>query len=194
MDKNLKQLIYSAKGFEWDSGNENKNWIKHGVSISECEQIFFNLPFVVNIDYKHSGIEDRFYALGHTDLGRELFIVFTIRNSKIRVISARDMSKKEKNCTRSLKMKKIPKFKNEDEEREFWSVHDSTDYIDWNKAKKAVFPNLKPSTKTISLRLSESLLDELKFLANKKDVPYQSLMKVFLSEKVQEEIDKIVEK
>ncbi len=91
-------------------------------------------------------------------------------------------------------MKKIPRFKNEDEEREFWSVHDSTDYIDWNKAKKAVFPNLKPSTKTISLRLSESLLDELKFLANKKDVPYQSLMKVFLSEKVQEEIDKIIEK
>ena len=91
-------------------------------------------------------------------------------------------------------MKKIPRFKNKDEEREFWAVHDSTDYIDWNKAKKAVFPNLKPSTKTISLRLSESLLDELKFLANKKDVPYQSLMKVFLSEKVQEEIDKIVEK
>ena len=91
-------------------------------------------------------------------------------------------------------MKKIPRFKNEDEEREFWAAHDSTDYIDWNKAKKAVFPNLKPSTKTISLRLSESLLDELKFLANKKDVPYQSLMKVFLTEKVQEEIDKIVEK
>ncbi len=91
-------------------------------------------------------------------------------------------------------MKKIPTFKNEDEEREFWAAHDSTYYIDWNKAKKAVFPNLKPSTKTISLRLSESLLEELKFLANKKDVPYQSLMKVFLSEKVQEEIDKIIEK
>ena len=91
-------------------------------------------------------------------------------------------------------MKKIPTFKNEDEEREFWATHDSADYIDWNKAKKVVFPNLKPSTKTISLRLSESLLDELKFLANKKDVPYQSLMKVFLAEKVQEEIDKIVEK
>ena len=91
-------------------------------------------------------------------------------------------------------MKKIPTFKNEDEEREFWADHDSADYIDWNKANKVVFPNLKPSTKTISLRLSESLLDELKFLANKKDVPYQSLMKVFLTEKVQEEIDKIVEK
>ncbi len=91
-------------------------------------------------------------------------------------------------------MKKIPTFKNEDEEKEFWASHDSADYIDWNKAKKVVFPNLKPSTKTISLRLSESLLDELKFLANKKDVPYQSLMKVFLTEKVQEEIDKIVEK
>ena len=91
-------------------------------------------------------------------------------------------------------MKKIPRFKNEDEEREFWATHDSAEYIDWNKANKVVFPNLKPSTKTISLRLSESLLDELKFLANKKDVPYQSLMKVFLTEKVKEEIGKIVEK
>ncbi len=106
MDKNLKQLIYSAKGFEWNGGNENKNWIKHGVSISECEQIFFNLPFVVNIDYKHSGIEDRFYALGHTDLGRELFIVFTTRNSKVRVISARDMSKKEKKLYEEFKDEK----------------------------------------------------------------------------------------
>ena len=80
--------------------------------------------------------------------------------------------------------KQIPKFKNEDEEREFWSKADSTDYIDWSKGKRVVFPNLKPSVKTISLRLPEALLEELKMLANKKDVPYQSLLNVYLAEKV----------
>jgi len=84
--------------------------------------------------------------------------------------------------------KQIPKFKNEDEEREFWSKADSTDYLDWNKGKRVVFPNLKPSVKTISLRLPEALFEELKMLANKKDVPYQSLLKVYLAEKVGEEL------
>jgi len=84
--------------------------------------------------------------------------------------------------------KQIPKFKNEDEEREFWSKADSTDYVDWSKGKRVVFPNLKPSVKTISLRLPEALLEELKMLANKKDVPYQSLLKVYLAEKVGEEL------
>lgn len=69
------------------------------------------------------------------------------------------------------KLKKIPKFKNEDEELEFWSTHDSTEYVDFSKAKKALFPNLKPSTKTISVRLPESLIEHLKQLANKRDVP-----------------------
>jgi len=84
--------------------------------------------------------------------------------------------------------KQIPKFKNENEEREFWSKADSTDYVDWSKGKRVVFPNLKPSVKTISLRLPEALLEELKMLANKKDVPYQSLLKVYLSERVGEEL------
>ncbi|MGA2506622.1 MAG: BrnA antitoxin family protein [Chitinispirillaceae bacterium] len=83
--------------------------------------------------------------------------------------------------------KPIPKFKNEKEERTFWSTHDSTEYLDWSKARKALFPKLKPSTRTISLRLPEFLLDELKSLANKRDVPYQSLLKVLLAEKVEEE-------
>ena len=85
-------------------------------------------------------------------------------------------------------LKKIPSFKNEAEEREFWATHDSTEYIDWSKAQKAVFPNLKPSTESISLRLPSFLLARIKQLANKKDVPYQSLMKVFLSEKVDQEL------
>ncbi len=85
-------------------------------------------------------------------------------------------------------LKPIPKFKNEKEERKFWMTHDSTEYVDWSKARKAVFPNLKPTYKSISLRLPAFMLDEIKLLANKKDVPYQSLMKVFLAEKVKEEM------
>lgn len=88
------------------------------------------------------------------------------------------------------KLKKIPKFKNEDEEIEFWSTHDSTEYVDYSKAKKALFPQLKPSIKTISIRLPESLLAHLKVLANKRDVPYQSLLKLLLTEKVEEEMAK----
>ena len=81
-------------------------------------------------------------------------------------------------------LKPIPEFNNEDEEREFWAEHDSADYIDWSKAQRVVFPNLKPSTKTISLRLPESMLNELRLLANKRDVPYQSLIKIFLQESI----------
>ncbi|MBU4293955.1 MAG: BrnA antitoxin family protein [Actinobacteria bacterium] len=85
-------------------------------------------------------------------------------------------------------MKKIPEFENEDKERQFWAKADSLEYVDWKKAKKVVFPELKPSVKTISLRLPESLLEEIKLLANKRDVPYQSLMKIFLSERIKKEL------
>ena len=86
------------------------------------------------------------------------------------------------------KLKQIPTFKNEDEEREFWATADSSEYFDWSKAKSVVFPNLKPTTESISLRLPSFLLARIKQLANKKDVPYQSLMKMFLSEKVDQEL------
>lgn len=85
-------------------------------------------------------------------------------------------------------MKKIPKFRNEDEERAFWATHDSTELIDWKKAKRMLLPKLKPSVKTISLRLPEAMLEELKLLANKKDVPYQSLVKIYLAERIEEEL------
>jgi len=84
--------------------------------------------------------------------------------------------------------KKIPSFKNEDEERSFWSKHDSTDYLDWDKAKKVALLNLKPSVKTISIRLPEIMLEKLRLLANKRDVPYQSLVKMFLAERIQVEL------
>lgn len=83
--------------------------------------------------------------------------------------------------------KKIPAFKSENAERRFWDTHDSTDYIDWSKAKRLRFPNLKPSTETISLRLPQGMLDQIKVMAQKRDVPYQSLIKVMLDSKVREE-------
>lgn len=87
-----------------------------------------------------------------------------------------------------MKKKKIPKFKNEAEERLFWQQNDSADYIDWSDAEEAVFSKLKPSTRTISIRLPESMLEELKLIANKRDVPYQSLLKIFLSERIDSEL------
>lgn len=86
------------------------------------------------------------------------------------------------------RLKKIPKFKNEDEEREFWEKSDSTEYINWKKSEKIIFSKLKPSTKTISLRLPEFILDEIKMIANKRDVPYQSLIKIFLKERIDQEL------
>lgn len=84
--------------------------------------------------------------------------------------------------------KAIPKFKNEDEERRFWSEQDSTEYLDWKKAERALFPKLKPSTKSISLRLPETLLDTLRQLANERDVPYQSLIKIYLQERIEQDL------
>jgi predicted DNA binding CopG/RHH family protein len=85
--------------------------------------------------------------------------------------------------------KAIPKSVSEDEEREFWATHDSAQHIDWKKAKRITLPQLKPSTRTISIRLPEALLDDLKMLANKRDVPYQSLLKLFLAQRVKQEFE-----
>jgi predicted DNA binding CopG/RHH family protein len=84
--------------------------------------------------------------------------------------------------------KQLPKFKNEDDERAFWTTHDSTDFMNWKQAERVAFSNLKPSIKKISLRLPESMLEELKILANKRDVPYQSLLKIFLAERIAKEL------
>jgi predicted DNA binding CopG/RHH family protein len=84
--------------------------------------------------------------------------------------------------------KTVPKFKTEDGEREFWASHDSTDYIDWRKAKRITLPNLKPSSQTISIRIPKPMLDRLKLLANKRDVPYQSLLKMFVAERLKAEL------
>jgi predicted DNA binding CopG/RHH family protein len=89
--------------------------------------------------------------------------------------------------------KKIPKFKNEDRERQFWSKHNSTDFIDWKKGKRVVLNKLQPSVRTISVRLPEMMVEELKLLANKKDVPYQSLLKIFLAERIEAELEHVTQ-
>jgi len=86
----------------------------------------------------------------------------------------------------------MPKFQSEDEEREFWAMHDSTEYMDWSQAERVVLPKLKPAKKTISLRMSETMLNELRLLANKMDVPYQSLIKVYLRERIDKDLNRKV--
>ncbi len=80
----------------------------------------------------------------------------------------------------------LPKFKNEDEERAFWAVNDSSQFVNWRQAKRMKLPNLRPTTRVISIRLPETMLERLKILANKRDVPYQSLLKMYVAEKIEE--------
>ena len=88
--------LEKCTGFQWDKGNIEKNWLKHSVNPSECEQIFFNIPLVIYNDTSHSEKENRYYSLGRTDSDRFIFIVFTIRKNQIRIISARVMNRKER--------------------------------------------------------------------------------------------------
>ena len=92
----MKNILERCTGFQWDDGNSEKNWEKHKVLKSECEQVFFNRPLVISDSEKKANKEKRWYLLGKTDLDRRLFIVFTVRKNLIRVISARDMSNKER--------------------------------------------------------------------------------------------------
>lgn len=163
--------------FEWDKGNIGKN-LKHNVADKDSEEVFDNPKRFFFEDKRHSSTEQRYGLYGITDKGRKLSLVFTTRKDKIRIITARDMSK----------LKIIPKFRNEDEERNFWATHDLTDYFDMSKPEQIIFPNLKRSTESISLRLSQHLLARIKELANIEDVPYQSLMKIFLAERVAKEL------
>ena len=156
-----------------DSGNARKNE-RHGVPQDEAEQVFFHQPLLE--DPKHSEVEPRYHALGKTTDGRLLHLSFTIRaeGKLIRVISARAMTKP---------LKPTPKVRAQAAERKFRETHDTTPYLDWSTAQPGRFTNLKPSTKSISLRLPVDLLERIKVEANRRDVPYQSLIKVWLSER-----------
>ena len=96
------EILSRCTGFQWDRHDAGKNWVRHQVAVPECEEVFFNNPLVVQEDPKHSQREPRFYCLGQTDAGRPLFVVFTIRGTLFRVISARDMSRKEREVYQRL--------------------------------------------------------------------------------------------
>jgi uncharacterized DUF497 family protein len=98
----LSETVATVTGFQWDEANLLKNWEKHRVTAVECEQVFFNQPVLAVPDEKHSAAEARFYILGQTDTGRKLFVVFTTRGNLIRVISARDMNRKERQIYEAL--------------------------------------------------------------------------------------------
>lgn len=98
MAEGIKEILDLCDGFEWDAGNITKNLLKHNVAWNEIEEIFFNQPLFIESDEKHSQIETRYWALGKTNANRRLFITFTIRNTNIRVISARDQNKKERSA------------------------------------------------------------------------------------------------
>jgi uncharacterized protein len=179
--------LESVTGFDWEEGNSRKSTDKHGVSQAEAEQVFLNEPLFVLSDTRHSQQEPRFHALGHTDMGRPLHITFTLRgeNKLIRVISARTMHRKGREFM-TKKVKKIPPLATEAAERKFWEKHDSTSYIDWNQARSVRLAELRPSTTAISIRLPSDLLEQIKTSANRRDVPYQSLIKLWLAEKMKE--------
>jgi len=135
-------------GFE-DAGNARKSVEKHDVSQAEAEQICFNEPLVTVVDTRHSDAEARMHALGHTDDGRLLHVTFTLRGSgsKIRVISARNMSRRGESAMTNIP-KPVPTFRTEAEERAFWETHDSD--LRWRGGARRC--RLKPSSTSISLR------------------------------------------
>ena len=181
------EQLAQATGFAWDAGNVEKNWLTHRVSAAECEQVFFNEPLLAAEDIAHSRQEPRFFGLGQTDAGRLLFLAFTLRGS-FDPGDLRPRHEPQRTTGVPQSMKKIPQFASEEEERAFWEEHDSAEYVPWRQGRRMVLPNLRPSTKTISLRLPEHMLEELKLLANKRDVPYQSLLKMYLGERIEQEL------
>ncbi len=180
----LEQFI----GFDWDEGNKGKNWDKQRVSDSECEQVFFNQPLLIFPDEEHSEEEQRYYVFGSNRPG--LASICGLHSPKRQ--DSRHFCKGDdearKGVLSTMKTKQIPAFTSEEGEREFWANHDATDFIDFSQAKRALMPNLRPTLKRVSIRLPESLLESIRVLAHKRDVPYQSLMKMLLVEGIEREL------
>ena len=164
--------------FDWDKGNSEKPK-KHGLTPEETEEAFFDKNKVVFTDWKHSSEEEqRATLLGKTRKGLLLNVTFTLRGKKIKVITARRVNKK--GCIYMKKQLKIPKFKNEDEEADFWANLDLSDYLEPSDFRRASFPNLKPTTSSISIRIPNYLLVRVKEKANELSIPYQSLIKQYI--------------
>ena len=155
---------------------------KHGASASEAEQVFFDDRLLVAPDSRRSDKEPRLRALGQTIEGRLLHVTFTLREKGTRSVLS-------PHATRVAGKGKLMKtrartFKSEAQERAYWESHDSAGEVDWSKAERVRLPNLKPTTQSISLRLPMHTLERIKAAAHVRDVPYQSLIKVWLEEKL----------
>lgn len=175
------KVIKSSFEFQWDMGNSGKP-TKHGLSLSETEEAFFDYNKVLFADWRHSKTEHRLTLLGKTKKGKLLNITYTLRKDKIRVITARNINKRE-----VILMKKqlnIPKFNDEDEEAEFWSNLDLSKYLEPKDFERVSFPNLKPTSSSISIRIPEYLLNRVKEKANEINIPYQSLIKEYIKKGV----------
>ena len=173
----LFQRLQACEGFHWDDANRRKNEEKHAVACGEAEEIFFRRPLCLLEDPAHSASEERVHAFGTTCAGRPLALTFTIRGKKIRIISARDQNREN---SKTMDSKDKPK----------WVAREranSNRHLDLKAARPAPdMPRLKPSTATMNLRVPEALLFALKREANRRDVPYQSLVKILLDEKLAE--------
>ncbi|MFN8666288.1 MAG: CopG family antitoxin [Gemmatimonadaceae bacterium] len=187
------RVLALATGFQWDAGNDTKNCTKHSVTSAECEELFFHQPLVVQVD-AHSR-EARYAVLGQTAAGRRLFLVFTLRGSARTVDTdicpadepARTAASMLSPCRRRRPRRRSSQCRRIGPRRPngpFGTPLIPLDYLDWSQAQRVRIPALKPSTTTISLRLPDGMLDALKVLANERDVPYQSLLKVFLAERL----------
>ena len=174
-------------GFDWDQHNEEKNWELHHVTPEEAEDVFFHEPLVIRGDVKHSK-QEKALLRSWADGNREDVICFVHRPWTFDPgdLGSRYESEWRKRFMESKK-KAIPEFKTEEDERAFWSTADSTKYIDWSSAKRRKLVQLRPTLRTISLRLPVAMIEDLKVLANQRDVPYQSLLKVFLAERLVQE-------
>ncbi len=165
--------------FEWDKGNEEKNWIKHKVTAEEAEEPFFTEDYIVLEDEQHSSDEEkRYILLGKTS--RKTCYLLSLPYAVKRYGLSLLEEQIKRRCYFMKKSLNLPKFKDEDAERDFWDKIDITEYFEPKDAKRFVFPNLKRTNKAISIRLPEPLIEEAKEKAHKLDVPYQKLMREVL--------------
>ena len=172
-------IISDPLQFEWDTENSGKNKRSHDVEDWECEEVFFDSSKDILKDKLYSELEGCYIFLGKTRQNRLLYLVFTVRNEKVRVISASDVTKREE-IELYEKTVKVPKFKNEDEERVFWSKVDLGEHFGPGDFERVSFPNLKPTTRPVSIRISVADLNRVKERANETNVPYQSLIKEYI--------------
>ena len=176
-------VLKGVVGFDWNEANI-EHIAEHDVTSDEAEKIFSDEKNVLDEDIEHLIIENRFLIIGKTEKSRLLYQIFTRRGDKIRVISSRDINKKEVQLYEKRLV--VPKFENEKEESRFWANLDLAEYFEPSDFKRGmVFPSLKRTKRLISIRLPEQLLVKVKNKAHKLDTPYQNLIQQYIQQGVE---------